>query len=331
MSIQEAALYGDLVLALRDYAAGQLADAAPAPSADLPPEAALDAARARMDDFIRTWFFTPQKKLYDSAPREVIWREQVGEPNVIPREYAAEAFDDDCPICQEMRREIETAEDGVDHGHHWTYCPDSCLLDSYDPEGSDERWSEEVAQMDEGEAEQEQARLAPEYTPPPTPPPQLTPDEFLSVLRRPWLDPELHRAAQELAEHCDVPQPPGPGRARSAGSGQAPYRRITRDEALSLITGLHKQNVDVQALMAQVDAWPYRNIALDWLSDPEGNVAFICQALDQVAPGDEAELARFRHHRDFILTLARLIPAGARLWLSGWLEAVTYGAMMAPF
>jgi len=331
MSIQEAALYGDLVLALRDYTAGQLADAAPAPSADLPPAAAVDAARARLDDFIRTWFFTSQRELYDSTPREVIWREQLGEQNPLPKKYLAEVFGDDCPICQAMREEIENAEDDDAHGHFWGYAPDTCLLERYDPEGAEERWRKEFAQMDAWEAEQEQTRSAPEYTPPPTPPPQLTPDEFLSVLRRPWLDPELHRAAQKLAEHCDVPQPSGPGRARSAGSGQAPYRRITRDEALSLITGLHGQGVDVQALMAQLDAWPYQNVALDWLSDPERNTALICQALDQVAPGDEAELTRFRHHRDFILALARLIPPGVRLWLSGWLEAVTYGAMMAAF
>jgi hypothetical protein len=320
MSVQEAALYGNLVLALRDYAAWQLTTAST--GAGLSPEQALDAARARLDDFIRTWFFTPQKELYGSAPREIIWREQLGEPNVIPKEYAAEAFADDCPICQEMRREIEEAEDGVDHGHHWTYCPDSCLLDIYDPEGSEERWRKDFSRREEAREEREQAQPAPDYTPPPALAPQLTPEEFLSVLRRPWIDPELHRAAQKLAGRCDVLLPPTP---RGAS-----HRRITQNEALSLLAGLHQQGVNVQALMAQVEAWPYENIALDWLSDPERNVALICQAMEtEVAPDDEAELTRFRHHRDFVLALARLIPPGARLWLSGWLEAVSYGAMMA--
>jgi len=331
MSIQEAALYGDLVLALRDYAAEQLAAVSTAPSADMLPEHDLDTARTRLDDFIRTWFFTPQKELYGSAPREVIWREQLDEPNVIPKEYAAEIFDDDCPICQEMRQEIENAEDDEEHGHFWNYCPDTCLLERYDPEGAEERWRKEFAQMDEWKAEQKQTQPEPGYTPPPAPAPQLTPDEFLSVMRRPWLDPELHRAAQKLAEHCDVPQPPGLSSDRSVGSGQGPYRRVTQDEALSLIAGLHQQGVNVQALLAQLDAWPYQNVALDWLSDPEGNVALICQVIDETAPGDQDELTRFRHHRDFILILARLIPPGARLWLSGWLEAVTYGAMMTSF
>jgi len=149
-------------------------------------------------------------------------------------------------------------------------------------------------------------------------------DEFLSVLRRPWLDPEFHRAAQKLAEYCDVPQPARPG--------QPPYRRITRDEALSVISGLHQQGVKIQAVMEQVDAWPYSNIALDWFSDPERNAALVCQAMEdaQVA-GDLDEMGRFRAHRDFIFALARLVPPGARLWLSGWLEATTYAAMQSPF
>jgi hypothetical protein len=50
-------------------------------------------------------------------------------------------------------------------------------------------------------------------------------------------------------------------------------------------------------------------------------------ALEQViSPDDETELTRFRHHRDFIFTLARLVHPGARLWLQGWLDAVTAGA-----
>jgi hypothetical protein len=74
----------------------------------------------------------------------VIWREKLGEGTPIPREYAAEAYGDcDCPICQMLREEIENAESDEAHGHCWVYSPDSCLLDRYDPEGSDERWRRE--------------------------------------------------------------------------------------------------------------------------------------------------------------------------------------------
>ena len=63
-------------------------------------------------------------------------------------------------------------------------------------------------------------------------------------------------------------------------------------------------------------------MALDWLSEPEQNAAMICSALDQgISPNDEEGQTRFRHHRDFVLNLAQVVPPGARLWLQGWLEA----------
>ena len=316
MSIQETALHGDLVLALRDYAAGLL-------SANSTLD--VEAARTELDEFVRTWFFTPQRELYGSAPREVIWREQLGEPNPIPREYAAEAYGDDCPICQMMREEIESAESDEAHGHFWTYCPDSCLLDHYDPEGSDERWSKEFAQFDAEPATMMSSSFAPlpepEYVPPPMSDAQLDPSTFLSVLRWPGLDPELHKAAQQLAERCDVPQS-----RRPWGSS---YRRVTQDEALCLLAGLHQQRVDIGALLVQIEAWPYENVALDWLSEPERCSALVEQALEtELDPKDETTQLRFRNHRDFILSLARVMPPSARLWLSGWLEAVSYGAML---
>lgn len=262
MSVQECALYGDLVLWLRDRAAELLAEAKT--------DSTIEAETARLDELIRSWFFTPQEELYGSAPREIIWREQLGEPNPIPKEYADEFIaDDNCPICQAMRQEIESVEDDHEHGWHWTYCPDSCLLDLYDPEGSEERWQKEFARHEEWEAQEEERRRQtgppPPYTPPPIESKQVDPETFLEVLRRPWLDPELHKVAQKLTERCDVPLP-------NARSGLS-YRRLTRAEATSLVAGLHQQGADVQALLDQIEAWPYQNVALDWLSDPEQNVA----------------------------------------------------------
>jgi len=306
---QETALYGDLVLALRDYASGLLA---------VHSTLAVDAARADLDEFIRTWFFMPQTDLYDSAPREVIWREQLGEPNPIPRAYAAEIYDDDCPICQMMREEIESAESDEDHGHHWTYCPDSCLLDLYDPEGSDERWRKEFGPLDAETAPLTSSSFAPlpgwESVPVAMPYAPLDPSMFLSVLQRPGLDPAWYNLAQHLAERCDVPRSDRP-------RGSA-HRRVTQDEALSLIVGLQEQGVDIGALFAQIEAWPYENIALEWLSEPEKHATLVEQALETgIDPAHEATQTRFREHCDFILSLAQWMPPGARLWLSGWLEA----------
>jgi hypothetical protein len=318
MSMQEAALYGDLVVALRDHAAQELAGRSPGLDAE--------AAGAQLDEFIRCWFFTPQAELYGAAPREIIWREQLGEGNAIPQEYAAEAYGDcDCPICQMMREEIESAESDAAHGHCWVYCPDTCLLDRYDPEGSDERWRREFADMPAWESERQSGQdAAPEaawaYTPAPLPGPAVDPATFLSVLQRPWLDPALHRAAQPLVERCDVPL--------TSVNGGPHYRRVTLAEALSLVAGLNSQGVDIEALLAQIDAWPYQNIALDWLTEPERNLAVVEWAMSEGAtPESNGNGARYRHHRDFMLALAQLMPPAARLWMSGWLEAVRYAGM----
>jgi hypothetical protein len=85
--------------------------------------------------------------------------------------------------------------------------------------------------------------------------------------------------------------------------------------------------VAVESLLAQIEAFPYQNVALDWLSQPEQNAAMMIQAMEQViASNDEGEMTRFHHHCDFILALARVVHPGARLWLQGWLDAVAHGA-----
>jgi hypothetical protein len=78
--------------------------------------------------------------------------------------------------------------------------------------------------------------------------------------------------------------------------------------------------------LAQIEVFPYQNIALDWLSRPEENVVLMIEAMEhEMVLGDEKERTRFRNHRDFILVLSQVIPPGARLWLQGWLEAVAHG------
>ncbi|MBC8446200.1 MAG: hypothetical protein H8D78_00475, partial [Chloroflexi bacterium] len=61
MSVQECALYGDLVLWLRRRAAELLAEART--------DSTVEAETVRLDELIRSWFFTPQDELYGSAPR----------------------------------------------------------------------------------------------------------------------------------------------------------------------------------------------------------------------------------------------------------------------
>ena len=133
MSVQECALYGDLVLYLRDRAAELLTGGDD-----------VEAERTRLDAIIHDWFFTPQDELHGCAPRELIWAEQKGEPNPIHADRLAEFFDDDCPICQAMHQEVKAAiEAGEEHGWHWHHDDGGCpLISIYDPEGWDERWAE---------------------------------------------------------------------------------------------------------------------------------------------------------------------------------------------
>ena len=89
MSAQECALYGELVRHLRDRCIDRMAE--------LDAAGGKDAAKAWADQVIRDWFFAPQADLHGDAPRDVIWREQKGEPNVVPTDHEHEMFFDDCP------------------------------------------------------------------------------------------------------------------------------------------------------------------------------------------------------------------------------------------
>jgi len=220
-------------------------------------------------------------------------------------------------VCQFEHENLKRAlESGEDPGFHWHHDDGGLpLIARYDPEGYDARWAQEDKFAEwQGQQEGTAAAPAPDGQTPRAFPSQLDPAAFLEVMEAPWLDPALRQAARTLTEHCDVPAPDQDARVR--------YRRVTLEEAASILTGLHRHRTDVQALLAQVDAWPYANVALDWLSEPEQNVAMICSALDQgISPNDEEGQTRFRHHRDFVLALAQVVPPGARLWLQGWLDA----------
>lgn len=316
MSIQEAALYGELVLYLRDHLAELLADE----------NSDIEDQRERLDEIIHKWFFTPQHELHGCAPRELIWAERKGEPNPVHPERLDEFFIDDCPICHAKFEQVLAAfEAGEDPGWHWYYDEGGCpLLACYDPEGWDEFWAEQEEAFEEWQVEQEEQTesvpdfpAAADYEPFPVESDGASPEEFMARLRQPWLDPTLHHAAQALTDRLDCPEPSLFGFR---------YRPLTYDEAFSLLVGLHEQGVDVEALLAQIEAFPYQNIALDWLSRPEENVALMIEAMEhEMVIDDEMEITRFRNHRDFILVLSQVTPPSARLWLQGWLEAVAHG------
>lgn len=316
MSIQEAALHGELVLYLRDRLAEFLAGE----------DGDFEDEQERLDAIIREWFFTPQRNLHGCAPRELIWAERRGEPNPVNPAHLDEFFVEDCSICQ---ADLEQARDALkadrDPRWHWYYDAGGWpLIARYDPEGWEEFWAQEDAafeqwRFDEGDEDGVDSDLAAAaYEPFAVEPDQVSPEEFIARLRQPWLDPGLHSAARALIDRLDCPEPSAFGFR---------YRPISYDEALSLLVGLHEHGVDVESLLAQIEIFPYQNVALDWLSRPEENTAMMIEAMEhEVLPDDEAEMIRFRHHRDFVLMLSQVVPPGARLWLQGWLEAVAHGA-----
>jgi hypothetical protein len=107
---QESALYGDLVLYLRDRAAELLVGDG----------GGVEVEQERLDSIVRDWFFTPQDGLYGCAPRDLIWAEQKGEPNPIHPDRLDEFFEDDCPVCQAMHQDVKAAvEAGEEHGWQW--------------------------------------------------------------------------------------------------------------------------------------------------------------------------------------------------------------------
>ncbi len=316
MSIQEAALHGELVLYLRD----RLAELLAGEGGDVEKE------QERLDAIIRGWFFTPQRDLHGCAPRELIWAERRGESNPVRPEYLEEFFADDCSICQaDLEQVREAIEADEEPGWQWYYDGGGWpLIARYDPEGWEEYWAHEEAAFQEWEVEEGEETgddsgfpVAATYEPFPPEPDQVSPEEFIARLRQPWLDPALHRAARALIDRLDCPEPSRFGFR---------YRPISYDETLSLLVGLYEHGVDLEFLLAQIEIFPYQNVALDWLSRPEENAALMIHAMEhEVALDDEAEEMRLRHHRDFILALSQVIPPGARLWLQGWLEAVAHG------
>jgi hypothetical protein len=120
---QACALYQQLVRHVQKCAAEELAELH---------HTSVEAEYGHIDQIIRDWLFTPQRDLHGSSPRDVMRREQLGEPNVLPPPSP-----DDDELIQELH-EIEELLGGTER-HHW-FVDDGglSLLDEFDPEGQDE-------------------------------------------------------------------------------------------------------------------------------------------------------------------------------------------------
>ena len=120
---QACALYQQLVRHVQKCAAGELAELR---------QTSVEAEYRHIDQIIHDWLFAPQRDLHGSSPRDVMRREQLGEPNALPPPSP-----DDEEWLQELH-EIEALLGGNER-HHW-FVDDGgvSLLDEFDPEGQDE-------------------------------------------------------------------------------------------------------------------------------------------------------------------------------------------------
>ncbi len=123
MCVGEAALYGDLVVFLRDRCAQELAVAR---------ATSTETEAERLDRLIRDWFFTPQgQDLGGHAPRDYIRAEQLtGRGPVVPLNRLPDWLREEY---EEMARYgVTLGADDI----HIGYAPETTLLDAYDPEGA---------------------------------------------------------------------------------------------------------------------------------------------------------------------------------------------------
>ena len=119
---QACALYQQLVRHVQKCAAEELAALR---------QTSVSVEHEHIDQIIRDWLSTPQRDLHGSSPRDVMRREQLDEPNVLPPPSP-----DDEEWLQELH-EIEELCGG--ERHHW-FVDDGglSLLDEFDPAGQDE-------------------------------------------------------------------------------------------------------------------------------------------------------------------------------------------------
>lgn len=170
----------------------------------------------------------------------------------------------------------------------------------------------------------------PDYNPPP-----LNKSHSTDLVRlwmraayEPWPDLPLERAAKVLSRHLcySVPQPP-----LTHESVRLDWARFSEMEARALAFELHSAGVDIEALLAQIEAFPYDDgISLAWLINPEPGIHMHATLAEQMGEEEREmhpeSLARLRHSAEFIRRVAALIPPHVRIWLHGWAAAYTHAA-----
>jgi hypothetical protein len=175
----------------------------------------------------------------------------------------------------------------------------------------------------------EDAANVPEYDPPPLKT-QRSGDMVQLWMRaayEPWPDLPLERAAKVLSRSIgySVPQPP-----LTHESVCLSWAHFDEMEARALAFELYIAGVDIEALLEQIEAFPYGEASLAWLTEPEECIHMHAALVDQMDAKERKEhpesLAHLRHNIEFIYRLSSLIPPHVRIWLRGWSAAYTHAA-----
>ena len=183
----------------------------------------------------------------------------------------------------------------------------------------------------EGAAEDhdEDAANVPEYDPPPLKI-QRSGDMVQLWMRaayEPWPDLPLERAAKVLSRSIGYSVPQSP---LTHGSVCLSWAHFDEMEARALAFELYIAGVDIEALLEQIEAFPYGEASLAWLTEPEECIHMHAALVDQMDAKERKEhpesLAHLRHNIEFIYRLSSLIPPHVRIWLRGWSAAYTHAA-----
>ncbi len=150
---------------------------------------------------------------------------------------------------------------------------------------------------------------------------------WMRAAYEPWPDLPLERAAQTLSRSLCWSVPRSPLTHKSV---HLDWVRFDEIESRALAFELHNAGVDVETLLAQIEAFPYDDgISLAWLTDPEVSIHMhmtLAEQMDEEEHMYPESLARMRHNAEFIFRVAALIPSHVRIWLRGWIAAHVHKA-----
>jgi len=150
---------------------------------------------------------------------------------------------------------------------------------------------------------------------------------WMSTAYESWPDLPMERAVQVLSRSLcySVPQPPLTYESASLG-----WARFDVKETRALVFELHQAGVDIEALLKQVEAFPYDDVSLVWLIEPENcihrHTTLVELMKDEERERDPESLARLRHTAEFVHRIAELIPPHVRIWLRGWSAVYIHAA-----